>query len=228
MRKVEEGKKMLSEKMDRKVVDLKKEMDPLLDKKDDIRMKTDEVMEYERVNSLRKTERAEQEREDEQNCILNIVMGDDSCKKQYMEKYNRSNFWQEEKLDELYKYINCYKKIQDDLFRFRSWVIAKHNLVEKYKKDIARIESLSEIDDWERVTLEKKKVFIEDAKKYDQNATDEELVQMILDNNPNSVVNSCVAMAKKAIPILVKYEVTPMSQTKNDSKRETFFINYRS
>ncbi len=23
-------------------------------------------------------------------------------------------------------------------------------------------------------------------------------------------------------------EVTPMSQTKNDSKRETFFINYRS
>ena len=29
---------------------------------------------------------------------------------------------------------------------------------------------------------------------------------MILDNNPNSVVNSCVAMAKKAIPILVKYD----------------------
>ena len=25
-----------------------------------------------------------------------------------------------------------------------------------------------------------------------------------------------------------KHEVTPMSQTKNDSKRETFFINYRS
>ena len=72
MRKVEEGKKMLSEKMDRKVVDLKKEMEPLLDKKDDIRMKTDEVMEYERVNSLRKTERAEQEREDEQNCLSNL------------------------------------------------------------------------------------------------------------------------------------------------------------
>jgi len=208
MKKVEEGKKMLSEKMDRKVVDLKKEMEPLLDKKDDIRMKTDEVMEYERVNSLRKTERAEQEREDEQNCILNIVMGDDSCKKQYMEKYNRSNFWQEEKLDELYKYINCYKKIQDDLFRFRSWVIAKHNLVEKYKKDIARIESLSEIDDWEAITLSKKKEFIEDAKNYNLNATDEELVQMILSNNPNSVVNSCVAMAKKAIPILVKYDGT--------------------
>ena len=208
MKKVEEGKKMLSEKMDRKVLDLKKEMEPLLDKKDDIRMKTDEVMEYERVNSLRKTERAEQEREDEQNCILNILMGDDSCKKEYLEKYNRSNFWQEEKLDELYKYINCYKKIQDDLFRFRSWVIAKHNLVEKYKKDIARIESLSEIDDWEAVTLSKKKAFIEDAKNYNLNATDEELVQMILSNNPNSVVNSCVAMAKKAIPILVKYDGT--------------------
>jgi hypothetical protein len=206
MRKVEEGKKMLSEKMDRKVVDLKKEMEPLLDKKDDIRMKTDEVMEYERVNSLRKTERAEQEREDEQNCMLSILMGDDSCKKEYMEKYNRSQFWQKETHDELYDYINCYKEIQDDLFRFRSWVIAKHNLVKKYKKDIARIESLSEIDDWERATLNKKKVFIEDAKKYDQNATDEELVQMILSNNPNSVVNSCVAMAKKAIPILVKYD----------------------
>ena len=206
MKKVEEGKKMLSEKMDRKVVDLKKEMEPLLDKKDDIRMKTDEVMEYERVNSLRKTERAEQEREDEQNCMLSILMGDDSCKKEYMEKYNRSQFWQKETHDELYDYINCYKEIQDDLFRFRSWVIAKHNLVKKYKKDIARIESLSEIDDWERATLNKKKVFIEDAKKYDQNATDEELVQMILSNNPNSVVNSCVAMAKKAIPILVKYD----------------------
>jgi hypothetical protein len=88
MKKVEEGKKMLSEKMDRKVVDLKKEMEPLLDKKDDIRMKTDEVMEYERVNSLRKTERAEQEREEEQNCMLNILMGDDSCKKEYMESTN--------------------------------------------------------------------------------------------------------------------------------------------
>jgi hypothetical protein len=206
MKKVEEGKKMLSEKMDRKVVDLKKEMEPLLDKKDDIRMKTDEVMEYERVNSLRKTERAEQEREDEQNCMLNILMGDDSCKEQHIEKYNRSQFWQKETHDELYDYINCYKKIQDDLFRFRSWVIAKHNLVEKYKKDIVRIESLSEIDDWEKVTLEKKRAFIEDAKNYNLNATDEELVQMILDNNPNSVVNSCVAMAKKAIPILVKYD----------------------
>ena len=40
MKKVEEGKKILSEKMDRKVLDLKKEMEPLLDKKDDIRMKT--------------------------------------------------------------------------------------------------------------------------------------------------------------------------------------------
>jgi len=206
MKKVEEGKKMLSEKMDRKVVDLKKEMEPLLDKKDDIRMKIDEVMEYERVNSLRKTERAEQEREDEQNCMLNILMGDDSCKEQHIEKYNRSQFWQKETHDELYDYINCYKKIQDDLFRFRSWVIAKHNLVEKYKKDIVRIESLSEIDDWEKVTLEKKRAFIEDAKNYNLNATDEELVQMILDNNPNSVVNSCVAMAKKAIPILVKYD----------------------
>jgi hypothetical protein len=29
---------------------------------------------------------------------------------------------------------------------------------------------------------------------------------MVLSNNPNSVVNSCVAMAKKAIPILVKYD----------------------
>jgi hypothetical protein len=206
MKKVEEGKKMLSEKMDRKVVDLKKEMEPLLDKKDDIRMKTDEVMEYERVNSLRKTERAEQRREDEQNCMLNILMGDDSCKKEYMEKYNYSNFDENATHRELYKYINCYKKIQDDLFRFRSWVIAKHNLVEKYKKDIARIESLSEIDDWERATLNKKKAFIEDAKNYNLNATDEELVQMILSNNPNSVVNSCVAMAKKAIPILVKYD----------------------
>jgi hypothetical protein len=187
-------------------VDLKKEMEPLLDKKDDIRMKTDEVMEYERVNSLRKTERAEQEREEEQNCMLNILMGDDSCKKEYMEKYNRSNFDEDMHHRELYKYINCYKEIQDDLFRFRSWVIAKHNLVEKYKKDIARIESLSEIDDWEKVTLEKKRAFIEDAKNYNLNATDEELVQMILSNNPNSVVNSCVAMAKKAIPILVKYD----------------------
>ncbi len=206
MRKVEEGKKMLSEKMDRKVKDLKKEMEPLLDKKDDIRMKTDEVMEYERVNSLRKTERAEQEREDEQNCMLNILMGDDSCKEQYKEKYNYSNFDENATHRELYKYINCFKEIQDDLFRFRSWVIAKHNLVEKYKKDIVRIESLSEIDDWEKVTLEKKRAFIEDSKNYNQNATDQELVQMILSNNPNSVVNSCVAMAKKAIPILVKYD----------------------
>ena len=208
MKKVEEGKKMLSEKMDRKVLDLKKEMEPLLDKKDDIRMKTDEVMEYERVNSLRKTERAEQRREDEQNCMLNILMGDDSCKKEYMEKYNRPRFYQEETHDELYKYINCYKKIQDDLFRFRSWVIAKHNLVEKYKKDIARIESLSEIDDWERVTLEKKRGFIEDAKNYNPNATDEELVQMILNDKPDTVIKNCLSMAKKAIPILVKYDGT--------------------
>ena len=134
MKKVEEGKKMLSEKMDRKALDLKKEMEPLLDKKDDIRMKTDEVMEYERVNSLRKTERAEQRREDEQNCMLNILMGDDSCKKEYMEKYNYSNFDENATHRELYKYINCYGKIQDDLFRFRSWIIAKHNLVEKYKR----------------------------------------------------------------------------------------------
>ncbi len=28
--------------------------------------------------------------------------------------------------------------------------------------------------------------------------------------------------------IMLSCEVTPMSQTKNDSKRETFFINYRS
>ena len=206
MKKVEEGKKMLSEKMDRKVLDLKKEMEPLLDKKDDIRMKTDEVMEYERVNSLRETERSEMRREEAQNCMLNILMGDDSCKKEYLAKYNFSNFDENRHHRQLYDYINCYEKIQDDLFRFRSWVIAKHNLVEKYKKDIARIESLSEIDDWEAVTLNKKKAFINDAKKYNPNATDEELVQMILNNNPNSVVNSCVAMAKKAIPILVKYD----------------------
>ena len=206
MKKVEEGKKMLSEKMDRKVLDLKKEMEPLLDKKDDIRMKTDEVMEYERVNSLRETERSEMRREEAQNCMLNILMGDDSCKKEYLEKYNFSNFDENRHHRQLYDYINCYEKIQDDLFRFRSWVIAKYNLVEKYKKDIARIESLSEIDDWERATLNKKKAFINDAEKYNPNATDEELVQMILDNNPNSVVNSCVAMAKKAIPILVKYD----------------------
>jgi hypothetical protein len=209
MKKVEEGKKMLSEKMDRKVVDLKKEMEPLLDKKDDIRMKTDEVMEYERVNSIRKTALAERRREDKQNCMLSILMGDDSCKKEYLEKYNYSYFDEDSTHTELYRYINCYEEIQDDLFRFRSWVIAKHNLVEKYKKDIARIESLSEIDDWERVTLEKKRGFIEDAKNDNLNATDEELVQMILDNNPNSVVNSCVAMAKKAIPILVQYDGTP-------------------
>ncbi len=206
MKKVEEGKKMLREKMDRKVLDLKKEMEPLLDKKDDIRMKTDEVMEYERVNSLRETERSEMRREEAQNCMLNILMGDDSCKKEYLAKYNFSNFDENRHHRQLYDYINCYEKIQDDLFRFRSWVIAKHNLVEKYKKDIARIESLSEIDDWEAVTLNKKKAFINDAKKYNPNATDEELVQMILNNNPNSVVNSCVAMAKKAIPILVKYD----------------------
>ena len=206
MRKVEEGKKMLSEKMDRKVLDLKKEMEPLLDKKDDIRMKTDEVMEYERVNSLRKTERAEQRREDEQNCMLNILMGDDSCKKEYMEKYNYSNFDENATHRELYRYINCYKKIQDDLFRFRSWVIAKHNLVEKYKKDIARIESLSEIDDWEAVTLSKKKAFINDAEKYNPNATDEELVQMILNDKPDTAIKNCLSMAKKAIPILVKYD----------------------
>ena len=209
MKKVEEGKKMLSEKMDRKVMDLKKEMEPLLNKKDDIRMKTDEVMEYERVNYIRETALAEQRREDKQNCMLSILMGDDSCKKEYLEKYNYLYFDEDSTHIELYKYINCYEEIQDDLFRFRSWVIAKHNLVEKYKKDIARIESLSEIDDWEAVTLNKKKAFINDAKKYNPNATDEELVQMILSNNPNSAVNSCVAMAKKAIPILVQYDGTP-------------------
>jgi hypothetical protein len=206
MKKVEEGKKMLSEKMDRKVADLKKEMKPLLDKKDDIRMKTDEVMEYERVNSLRKTALSEQRREDRQNCMLNILMGDESCKKEIIEKYNYSSFDVSSTHRGLYDYINCYEKIQDDLFRFRSWVIAKHNLVEKYKKDIARIESLSEIDDWERATLEKKKAFIDDAKKYSKNATDQELVQMIMSNKPRGVIASCVAMAKKAIPILVKYE----------------------
>ena len=205
MRKVEEGKKMLSEKMDRKVLDLKKEMEPLLDKKDDIRMKTDEVMEYERVNSLRETEKAEERREEVQNCVLSEIMGDSSCWK-LLEDKHLINYNNSKAASKLYDYINCYEKIQDDLFRFRSWVIAKHNLVEKYKKDIVRIESLSEIDDWEKVTLEKKRAFIEDAKNYNPNATDEELVQMILSNNPNSVVNSCVAMAKKAIPILVKYD----------------------
>jgi hypothetical protein len=205
MRKVEEGKKMLSEKMDRKVLDLKKEMEPLLDKKDDIRMKTDEVMEYERVNSLRETEKAEERREEVQNCVLSEIMGDSSCWK-LLEDKHLINYNNSKAASKLYDYINCYEKIQDDLFRFRSWVIAKHNLVEKYKKDIVRIESLSEIDDWEAVTLHKKKAFINDAAKYNPNATDEELVLMILDNNPNSVVNSCVAMAKKAIPILVKYD----------------------
>lgn len=205
MKKVEEGKKMLSEKMDRKVLDLKKEMEPLLDKKDDIRMKTDEVMEYERVNSLRETEKAEERREEVQNCVLSEIMGDSSCWK-LLEDKHLINYNNSKAASKLYDYINCYEKIQDDLFRFRSWVIAKHNLVEKYKKDIVRIESLSEIDDWEAVTLSKKKAFINDAEKYNPNATDEELVRMILDDNPNSVVNSCVAMAKKAIPILVKYD----------------------
>jgi hypothetical protein len=132
-------------------------------------------------------------------------MGDSSCWK-LLEDKHLINYNNSTAASKLYDYINCYEKIQDDLFRFRSWVIAKHNLVEKYKKDIVRIESLSEIDDWEKVTLEKKRAFIEDAKNYNPNATDEELVQMILSNNPNSVVNSCVAMAKKAIPILVKYD----------------------
>ena len=206
MKKVEEGKKILSEKMDRKVLDLKKEMEPLLDKKDDIRMKTDEVMEYERVNSLRETERSEMRREEAQNCMLNILMGDDSCKKEYLEKYNFSNFDENRHHRQLYDYINCYEKIQDDLFRFRSWVIAKHNLVEKYKKDIARIELLSEIDDWEAVTLSKKKAFINEAGKYNPNATDEELVQMILNDKPDTAIKNCLSMAKKAIPILVKYD----------------------
>jgi hypothetical protein len=205
MKKVEEGKKMLSEKMDRKVADLKKEMKPLLDKKDDIRMKTDEVMEYERVNSLRKTERAEKRREEVQNCVLSQIMGDDSCWT-VLEDKNLIHYNKSKAANRLYDYINCYEEIQEDLFRFRSWVIAKYNLVEKYKKDIARIESLSEIDDWERATLEKKKAFIEDAKKYSKNATDQELVQMIMSNKPSGVVASCVAMAKKAIPILVKYD----------------------
>ena len=195
---VKKGQDRLSKELDSKVGDLKKQMEPMIDKKDDIRMKTDEVMEFERVNSARKSQRAEEKKQDEYHCALEILMGDESCKKKYQEKYDirfRGGG------DGFYEDLDCYKKIQGELFNFRGWIIAKHNLVAKYKEDIERIESLSEIDSWNMATLQKKKAFIEDAKKYNPNATDQELVQMILNaKTSDNYIKKCADIADKAIP----------------------------
>lgn len=186
----------IKKEMDTKVLNMEKGMFPLIEAGEDMKMSTDEIMEYNRVNSQRREEQASIDKEREYNLVLDILSNKLTGKK-------LSPFY----LEELYKACDCYSKAQDDLFRFRSSIIAKKNLAEGYKKDIDRLESFGSLDNWNKTELKKKKAYVQNANRHDPNATDQELLQILLAApEKNNLLLECVKRARKAIPILVKYD----------------------
>lgn len=193
---VKKRQEEIKKEMDTKVLDIEQGMSPLIEAGEDMKMSTDEIMEYNRVDSQRREEKASIDQEREYNLVLDILSKKLTGKK-------LSPFY----LEELYKDCDCYSRAQDDLFRFRSSIIAKKNLAERYKKDIDRLESFGSLDNWNKAELEKKKAYVQNADRYDPNATDKELLQILLAApEKNNLLLDCVKRARKAIPILVKYD----------------------
>ena len=182
----------ISTLLDEKEEELKKKMAPMMNQKDDIRIKTDEVMEFHYVDAKRRTERAEKRIDDDiELTISKLLSGDKSVP---------NTSW-------IYEECDCYSLAEQELFSLRSWIIAKKNLAQQYQKDIEHILSFKKIDDWEEATLRKKRVYIKEAEEYNLDATDKELIDLVVNRkNPDGVLANCIRRAKKSIPILVKYD----------------------
>lgn len=196
---VKEGKQKLNSELDNAEQDLQKEMALIFAKKDTGRIKLEEVMEYNRVDEQRQTERANKSRDDGYDFVLDWLQGKVSMDKG---KYTHS-------LDGLYEYCaRCYDMFQKDVFNFRSTIIAKHNLAEKYKRDVEMLESLMELSNWNQQALITKKEYIKEVERYKLDTTDEDLAKQLLEERPNSVIQNCLRTSIKAIPILVQYDRT--------------------
>ncbi|RZI47514.1 hypothetical protein EDM53_01505 [Rickettsiales endosymbiont of Peranema trichophorum] len=193
---VQKEQQQISEAIETKRQDLEAQMSPLLSKNDQVRIRTDERRELDAVHRERTTSKVEQRIDNEYNFVLDVLQGKAESKNTPFDRY----------LDALYEYCSrCHNYLEADIFRFRSNIIAKNNLAAKYKKDVALLESLSRLDDWDKQTLIAKKQYIEDAKHYRLDMTDAEIAQYVLKDNPDTVIASCTRRASKAIPILVKY-----------------------
>lgn len=195
---VKEGQEQIKKEMDAGISNLEARMSSPIEAGEDMKISTEELFEYRRVESERREEKAEAEKVQGYSLVLDALMGKISAQGISFDYY----------LERLYKDCDCYNMAQDDLFKFRSSIIAKKNLAEGYKKDIARLQSFGSLDSWDKAELEKKKAYVQNAAKYNLDATDQELLQILLDPKKDHFLLKCVNRAKQAIPILVKYDDT--------------------
>ena len=101
-------------------------------------------------------------------------------------------------------YLHLVSAAEDALFNAKSALIAKKNLAKRYKKDIARLESLNTIDNWDQITLDKKRAFVKKVDAINENISDAELLKDLIEKDV--VLKRDKMRAHKLIPVLIQYD----------------------
>ena len=216
---VQAGKERISNEIDQKASDIKKRSEPFLELKNKMEKRGDETMEYTYLDMQRRGNASEVRRDERINDVLLILQrkadpkevaekyflkGDHFCFDPFDKKLDCGGLLHTE-IEMVYKECDCFPMVKEKLFNLRTARMAKKNVAEKYKHDIAVLESLSSLDDWQRSELTEKRAYVEAADKIVLNATDQELIKEIMEK-PESTLAKCINRAEKAIPILVKYD----------------------
>jgi hypothetical protein len=197
---VKDGTAKLNKEIDDKVSDLNTKMQPMLDYKDDLVMSNDLIFEYGHVDRERRANKADQS-EDEQDdrVIADLMRRSKENDWDYKTKSSeRSEIW------DILEYSHFVSGAEDKLFRARSSLIAKKNLAKRYKEDIKRLESLNTIDNWDQITLDKKRAFVKKVDAIDENISDAELLKDRIEKDV--VLKRNKMRAHKLIPILIQYD----------------------
>ncbi len=200
---VKDGTAKLNKEMDDKVSDLNTKMQPMLDKKDDLVMNNDLTFEYMHVDRERRANKADQSQDEEDDTVIADLMR--------RSKENDWNYKTKEKsssgrseIRSILKYSHFVSGAEDKLFRERSALIARKNLAKRYKEDIKRLESLNTIDNWDQITLDKKRAFVKKVDAIDVNISDAELLKDLIEKDV--VLKRDKMRAHKLIPVLIQYD----------------------
>ena len=200
---VKTGTAKLKKEMDDKVSDLNTKMQPMLDYKDDLVMNNDLTFEYGHVDRERRSQKAQNRQDDRDDRVVADLMrrskeNDWEYKTKGKSSSERSEIW------DIMPYLHLVSAAEDELFRVRSTLIAKKNLAKKYEKDIARLESLNTVDNWDQITLDKKRAFVKKVDAIDENISDAEILKDLIEKD--SVLRRKKMRAHKLIPILIQYD----------------------
>ena len=200
---VKDGTAKLKKEMGDKVSDLNTKMQPMLDKKDDLVMNNDLTFEYMHVDRERRANKADQSQDEQDDRIIADLMRR-SKENDWDYKTKGQSFSKPDEIWSVLKYSHFVSGAEDKLFGARSALIAKKNLAKRYKKDIARLESLNTIDNWDQVTLDKKRAFVKKVDAIDVNISDAELLNDLIEKDV--VLKRDKMRAQKLIPVLMQYD----------------------